>query len=93
MARQHLGGNAAAAYLNQRYKGGAPLAVATPEQRAMVTAYSEQKATIKRLTSEADIMRQRIALELGDSNGWEGLCTFRPNKKGVRSLLLTAEKE
>lgn len=87
------GGNAAASYLRKRYPGGAPLAVATPEQRAMVTAYSEQKATIKRLTSEADIMRQRIALELGDSNGWEGLCTFKPNKKGVRSLLLTAEKE
>lgn len=87
------GGNAAASYLRKRYPGGAPLAVATPEQRAMVTAYSEQKATIKRLTSEADIMRQRIALELGDSNGWEGLCTFKPNKKGVRSLLLIAEKE
>lgn len=87
------GGNAAAAYLRKRYPGGAPLAVATEAQRQLVTSYASIKADIKAATATADVLRQRIALELGDSNGWEGLCTFRPNKKGVRSLLLTAEKE
>lgn len=87
------GGNAAAAYLRKRYPGGAPLAVATDVQRQLVTSYASIKADIKAATATADVLRQRIALELGDSNGWEGLCTFKPNKKGVRSLLLTAEKE
>lgn len=87
------GGNAAAAYLRKRYPGGAPLAVANDVQRQLVTSYASIKADVKMLTNTADVLRQRIALELGDSNGWEGLCTFKPNKKGVRSLLLTAEKE
>lgn len=87
------GGNAAAQYLRQRYPGGAPLAVATDAQRQLVTSYASVKADIKAATAAADVLRQRIALELGDCNGWEGLCTFKPNKKGVRSLLLIAEKE
>ncbi len=87
------GGNAAAAYLRKRYPGGAPLAVANDVQRQLVTSYASIKADIKAATATADVLRQRIALDLGDSNGWEGLCTFKPNKKGVRSLLLTAEKE
>lgn len=87
------GGNAAAAYLKQRYPGGGPLVKATPEQAALVGAYAAGKAAVKEMTKQNDVLKQRIALELGDANGWEGLCTYKPNVKGVRSLRLAGEKE
>lgn len=85
------GGNAAASYLKKRYPGGGPLAQATEEQRALVAEYAAVRATIKEREAVRDVLKQRIALELGDANGWEGLCTYRPNKNGVRSLLLPKE--
>lgn len=87
------GGNAAAAYLRTRYPGGGPLAKANPDQVLMVHEYAALKADIKTATKTADVLKQRIALELGDANGWEGLCTYKPNVKGVRSLRLAGEKE
>lgn len=87
------GGNAAAAYLRTRYPGGGPLAKANPEQAALVAAYATGKAAVKEMTKQNDVLKQRIALELGDANGWEGLCTYKPNVKGVRSLRLAGEKE
>ena len=87
------GGAAGADFLRRRYPGGGPLAQATDVQRQLVTSYASIKADIKAATKTADVLKQRIALELGDANGWEGLCTYKPNVKGVRSLRLAGEKE
>lgn len=87
------GGNAAAEFLRRRYPGGGPMAKANPDQVLLVHEYAALKSEIKAATKTADVLKQRIALELGDANGWEGLCTYKPNVKGVRSLRLAGEKE
>lgn len=87
------GGNAAAAYLKQRYPGGGPLVKATPEQAAYVAEYADNKADEKEVAKRLAVAKQRLLLALGDALGFEGLCTYRPNKNGVRSLRLAGEKE
>lgn len=87
------GGNAASDYLRKRYPGGAPLAEATPAQVQLVAEYRGKKLLAKEYEAQAAVLRQRIAMELGDANGWNGLLTYKPNRNGVRALKLLGEKE
>lgn len=87
------GGNAAASYLRKRYPGGAPLAKATPDQAAVVAAYAADKAAEKALKKRIAVSRQGVLMALGDAIGFEGLCSYRPDKNGKRTLLLQGEKE
>lgn len=87
------GGNAAAAYLKQKYRGGGPVATATPEQAALMAAYATDKAAEKALKKRIAVSKQNVLMALGDAIGFEGLCSYRPDKNGKRSLLLQGEKE
>ena len=85
------GGNAAAAYLRTRYKGGGPVATATDAQRALVTEYATRKADEREAGRLAEVAKQRVLLELGDGAGFQGLCSYRPDRNGRRSLRLIDE--
>lgn len=87
------GGHAAADYLRRRYPGGGAMVQATPAQAELVARYAKARELEKLYGAEATKTRQRIALELGDANGWRDLVSYKPNKNGVRALKLLGEKE
>ena len=92
------GGNAAAEYLRRRYPtSNGTYKTPLPDQVFLIRDWQTLKAAEKESGDKAEVMRQRIILEIGETDGFtfpDGeRISYRADKRGRRSLRMSGQKD
>lgn len=92
------GGNAAAAYLRQRYpSNNGAMVTPTEAQAALVAEYRAAKTLERARRDAAGVLRQRLILEIAEHDGFTlqdgGWVSFRADKRGRRSLRMSGQED